>query len=64
MPDEKLKERVEDYVGEVWEDVIADIRSLVRIRSVEDLSHATQKDPLVLFGCLVLCYRHLERLLL
>ena len=45
MPDEKLKERVEDYVGEVWEDVVADIRSLVRIRSVEDLSHATQKDP-------------------
>ena len=44
MPDEKLKERVEDYVGEVWEDVITDIRSLVRIRSVEDLSHHRRSE--------------------
>ncbi|WP_058270230.1 Sapep family Mn(2+)-dependent dipeptidase [Olsenella massiliensis] len=45
MADERLKQEVDEYVDEVWEDVVEDIRSLVRIRSVEDLSHATAADP-------------------
>lgn len=45
MGDEELKREVDDYVDEVWEDVVADIRSLVRIRSVEDLSHAAPGMP-------------------
>lgn len=45
MTDEELKARVDAYVDEVWEDVVADITSLVRIRSVEDRSQATPQDP-------------------
>ncbi|WP_314946393.1 hypothetical protein [Olsenella uli] len=40
MTDEELKVRVDAYVNEVWESVVEDIRSLVRIRSVEDLDAA------------------------
>ena len=45
MTDEELKDRVEAYVDEVWEDAIEDIRSLVRIDSVEDLSTAAPGQP-------------------
>ncbi len=45
MADEELKEQVETYVDEVWEDVIADIASLVRIPSVEDMSKAEKGKP-------------------
>ena len=40
-----LKDRVDAYVDDVWEDVVEDIRSLVRIDSVEDLDHAEPGKP-------------------
>ena len=43
--DEQLKKDVEAYVDEAWEDVVEDIRSLVRIDSVEDLDHAEPGKP-------------------
>ena len=45
MSDEELKERVDAYVDEVWEDVIEDVRTLVRIRSVENLAAAAPGMP-------------------
>ena len=33
------------YVDEVWEDVVADIDSLVQVESVEDREHATEGAP-------------------
>lgn len=45
VSDEQLKQDVEKYVEEVWEDVVGDIRSLVRIDSVEDLAHAESGKP-------------------
>ena len=45
VSDEQLKQDVEKYVDEVWEDVVEDIRSLVRIDSVEDLAHAESGKP-------------------
>ena len=45
VSDEQLKQDVEKYVEEVWEDVVEDIRSLVRIDSVEDLAHAEPGKP-------------------
>ena len=45
MVDEAFRARVDEYVDEVWEDVVADIRSLVRIESVEDLSTAGPGMP-------------------
>lgn len=45
MADEELRRRVDAYVDEVWEDVVEDIRSLVRIDSVEDLSAAEPGRP-------------------
>lgn len=42
MADEKLKQEIEAYVDEVWEDVIADMDKLVAIESVQDL---TQTGP-------------------
>ena len=36
MPDDKLKQEVDAYVDEIWEDAVGDIRTLVRIRSVRD----------------------------
>ncbi len=45
MVDERFKKAVDAYVDEVWEDVVADIRSLVRIRSVEDRSLAAPGMP-------------------
>ncbi len=45
MTDDELKAKVDAYVDEVWEDVVSDITSLVRIRSVEDKSKATSEDP-------------------
>ena len=45
MTDEELKVRVDAYVNEVWESVVEDIRSLVRIRSVEDLDAAQEGRP-------------------
>ncbi|MGI6230295.1 MAG: Sapep family Mn(2+)-dependent dipeptidase [Tractidigestivibacter sp.] len=43
--DAELKQRVDAYVDEVWEDVIADIRSLVRIESVFDPTAAEPGKP-------------------
>ncbi len=45
MDDAELKERVDAYVDEVWEDVVEDIRTLVRIESVEDLAAAAPGMP-------------------
>lgn len=45
MADEELKERVDAYVDEVWEDVVGDIRTLVQVESVEDLDHAEPGKP-------------------
>ncbi len=45
MADEKLKQEVDAYVDEVWEDVVADIDRLVRIRSVEDKEAAVPGMP-------------------
>lgn len=43
--DGQLGVRVDAYVDEVWEDVVEDIRTLVRIESVEDLSAAEPGKP-------------------
>jgi len=45
MADGSLKDRAKEYVDEVWEDVVDDIRRLVRIRSVEDLDRAEPGMP-------------------
>ena len=45
MIDEAFKAQVDRYVDEVWEDVVEDIRSLVRIDSVEDLAAAEPGKP-------------------
>ena len=42
---ENIIERAEAYVDEVWEDVVADIDSLVQIDSVEDKEHAAPGMP-------------------
>jgi predicted dipeptidase len=43
--DSLLKADVDAYVDEVWEDVVEDIRSLVKIRSVEDRGKAAPGMP-------------------
>jgi succinyl-diaminopimelate desuccinylase len=43
--DDQLKAKVDAYVDEVWEDVVKDIRTLVRIESVENLSAAEPGKP-------------------
>ena len=45
MADEQLKQQVDQYVEEVWENVVEDIRSLVKIESVEDLEAAEPGKP-------------------
>lgn len=45
MVDEQLRQQVDAYVDEVWEDVVEDIRTLVRIESVEDLDAAEPGKP-------------------
>lgn len=45
MVDEQFKQRVDAFVDEVWEEVVEDIRSLVRIESVEDLDAAEPGKP-------------------
>lgn len=45
MVDEQFKAEVDAFVDEVWEDVVDDIRTLVRIESVEDLEHAEPGKP-------------------
>lgn len=45
MIDEQFKQNVDVFVDEVWEDVVADIRRLVRIRSVEDRAAAKPGMP-------------------
>ena len=45
MADEQLKQQVDQYVEEVWENVVEDIRSLVKIESVEDLEAAEPGTP-------------------
>lgn len=43
--DGQLTAEVDAYVEEVWEDVVEDIRTLVKIESVEDLSAAEPGKP-------------------
>ena len=45
MADDQLKQEAHEYVEAVWEDVVADIASLVAIRSVEDMDHAEPGKP-------------------
>ena len=45
MTDQVLKQQVHDYVESIWEDAVADIATLVAIRSVEDLDHAEEGKP-------------------
>ncbi len=45
MVDARFKQQVDEFVDEVWEDVVEDIRTLVRIESVEDPSAATPDMP-------------------
>lgn len=45
MDTDAMRGQVESYVDEVWEDVVEDIRTLVRIDSVEDLEHAEPGKP-------------------
>ena len=45
MVDESFKAQVDAYVDEVWEDVVEDIRALVKHESVEDLSAAEPGKP-------------------
>ena len=55
MVDEELKAKVDTYVDEVWEDVVEDIRTLVKIDSVEDLEHAEPGKPWGLASYDALC---------
>ena len=41
----ELDEKIDAYIEEVWEDVVGDIRTLVRIPSVEDVSAASPGMP-------------------
>lgn len=45
MSDEQLMKQVDAYVDEVWEDVVEDIRALVKIESVEDKAAAEPGKP-------------------
>ena len=45
MADEQLKARAHEYVERIWEDAVADIETLVAIRSVEDMEHAEPGKP-------------------
>ena len=45
MNEQQLKQDVDAFVDEVWEDVVEDIRTLVKIESVEDLEHAEPGKP-------------------
>ena len=45
MTDEVLKAQVDTYVDENWENIIEDIRYLVQVESVEDLSAAEAGKP-------------------
>ncbi|MCI1318655.1 MAG: Sapep family Mn(2+)-dependent dipeptidase, partial [Atopobiaceae bacterium] len=45
MADEQLKREIDAYVDEVWEDVVADIASLVAVESVEDMAAAREGAP-------------------
>ena len=45
MADENLKAEAKAFVEANWEDIVSDIESLVAIRSVEDLEHATDEMP-------------------
>ena len=45
MADEQLKREIDAYVDEVWEDVVADIATLVEVDSVEDRSTAREGAP-------------------
>lgn len=45
MADAKTLEQIDQWVKDRWEDVIADIETLVNIPSQEDLDHATEGKP-------------------
>ncbi len=45
MSDEQFKAQVDAYVDEIWEAAVEDIRYLVEVESVEDLSHSAPSMP-------------------
>lgn len=45
MADELLKQQIDEYIDAVWEDVVADIATLVEVDSVEDLASARPGAP-------------------
>ena len=45
MDAQQLESQVDAYVDEIWEDAVEDIRTLVKIESVEDLEHAEPGKP-------------------
>ncbi|WP_321973346.1 Sapep family Mn(2+)-dependent dipeptidase [Paratractidigestivibacter sp.] len=45
MDEQQLKRDVDAYVDEIWEDAVEDIRTLVKIESVEDRAHAEPGKP-------------------
>jgi succinyl-diaminopimelate desuccinylase len=45
MADEELKKEIDQYIDEVWDDVVADITTLCAIQSVEDLPTAGPGAP-------------------
>lgn len=45
MADEQLKQDARAYIEREWENIVADIASLVKIRSVEDMEHASEGMP-------------------
>lgn len=45
MSDMLLKEQVDAYVDEIWDDAVEDMRTLIAVESVEDLSHAAPGAP-------------------
>ncbi len=45
MDEQQLKRDVDAYVNQIWEDAVEDIRTLIKIESVEDLEHAEPGKP-------------------
>ena len=45
MADELLKQQIDEYIDNVWEDLVADIATLVEVDSVEDLASARPGAP-------------------
>ncbi len=45
MADEQVKQDARAYIEREWENIVADVATLVSIRSVEDMEHATEGMP-------------------